>query len=35
MSSLDLLSPVVDIIFKKIFGDDKATCLAFICAVLG
>ena len=35
MSSLGLLSPVVDIIFKKILGNDKVACLGFICAVLG
>ena len=35
MSSVELLKPVVDVIFKKIFGQDKKTCLAFICAVLG
>jgi predicted transposase/invertase (TIGR01784 family) len=34
MSSIALLNPLVDIIFKKIFGEDKQTCLAFICAVL-
>jgi len=34
MTSIDLLNPLVDIIFKKIFGQDKQICLAFICSVL-
>ncbi len=35
MNSVDLLRPVVDVVFKRIFGQDKSICLAFICAVLG
>jgi predicted transposase/invertase (TIGR01784 family) len=35
MTTLNLLNPCVDLVFKNLIGQDKVACLGLICAILG